>query len=595
VGDYEIEILGKQTNVELSQDEVRVLRGETMIVHIKKIPAPKKDAAAAIEVGGGAEPVPSAKRAPAHQPQDSAFLAFFRNGGWQHWYVRPIEAMADSGVAMAHSGATVRGAAIQGKVSGDLEFSYTFRGTREQGSELLGRLMGELASIAKDRGAAIVRPSQQDEREDVGRIGFSFDYDAIEEQGARKDGRVRVYFDDLKPADDDLDAQRGYIYLAIAEEAPDPTTASAQLRLFRQLEGNSQAVQAIELTPDGSRLISAGAGEILVRDTTTWDVVQTLKTERLRTRAIAIGSRADRLATGGQDGWLEIWDLESGQRLAQHDLGQGWIEYMDWSPDGKSIVLKCRDAGGYLVWDAATRQIVRSFEESGQAFVFSPEGKWLAAGERLHGAVKIFDAATGRVRLRLVHHTRKDRVRALAFSPDGRIVLTGADDGDAKLWDAETGDLLETFRHDGGVHAAVFLPDSRRFVTGSKETRSLHLWSLTGRLLGGASDVEVGERGMATTPDGRHIITALPHFQLPAGPGVPGMIQIWQLPESGESPECYGNSPRASLASATRWTPSITAAVRMSSLSRWERTRVRWKASVITSCSRWLICSSVQL
>jgi WD40 repeat protein len=70
-------------------------------------------------------------------------------------------------------------------------------------------------------------------------------------------------------------------------------------------------------------------------------------------------------------------------------------------------------------------------------------------------------------------------VMSVAFSPDGRPVLTSSVDGDARLWSAATGDLVHrlsfhvatvsqaTFSPDGQLLAAAFAPDSRHFVVGT--------------------------------------------------------------------------------------------------------------------------------
>jgi WD40 repeat protein len=157
----------------------------------------------------------------------------------------------------------------------------------------------------------------------------------------------------------------------------------------------------------------------------------------------------------------------------------------------------------------------------------------LAAGERLSGSVKLFDVMTGKLAKSLEHHTRRDRVRALAFSPDRRFVLSGADDGLAKLWNVETGELLRTFEHGNNVHAGVFLPDGEHFLTSSKEGRSVVLWNIdSNQGVPVANNAETSEKGLELFPDGGKFITSHACFQLPAGPPRPGVIQLWRIPQN---------------------------------------------------------------
>jgi WD40 repeat protein len=99
-----------------------------------------------------------------------------------------------------------------------------------------------------------------------------------------------------------------------------------------------------------------------------------------------------------------------------------------------------------------------------------------------------------------------DKVRAVAFSPDGRTVLTGSEDGTARLWEAATGKEIATLRHASWVYAVAFSPDGRTALTGSQDG--------TARLWDAASGQErvilrhafyVG--AVAYSPDGRTVLT----------------------------------------------------------------------------------------
>ena len=64
----------------------------------------------------------------------------------------------------------------------------------------------------------------------------------------------------------------------------------------------------------------------------------------------------------------------------------------------------------------------------------------------------------------------------MAFSPDGQRIVTGSDDGTAKLWEAATGRELLTLKgHKGGVTSVAFSPDGQRIVTGSRD-QTARVW-----------------------------------------------------------------------------------------------------------------------
>src|SRR5205807_33988 len=57
-------------------------------------------------------------------------------------------------------------------------------------------------------------------------------------------------------------------------------------------------------------------------------------------------------------------------------------------------------------------------------------------------------------------------VFSMAFSPDGKVLLTGCWDGTACLWDVATGHRLRALEHAKAVCAVAFSPDGKTVLTG---------------------------------------------------------------------------------------------------------------------------------
>ncbi|MCS7022758.1 MAG: WD40 repeat domain-containing protein, partial [Gemmataceae bacterium] len=69
-------------------------------------------------------------------------------------------------------------------------------------------------------------------------------------------------------------------------------------------------------------------------------------------------------------------------------------------------------------------------------------------------------------------------VTPVAYSPDGRRIVTGSGDDTAKVWDAGSGQLLLTLSgHTAWVESVAYSPDGRRIVTGSAD-KTAKVWEL---------------------------------------------------------------------------------------------------------------------
>ncbi len=111
---------------------------------------------------------------------------------------------------------------------------------------------------------------------------------------------------------------------------------------------------------------------------------------------------------------------------------------------------------------------------------FSPDGKWLAAGES-NGSIQIWEIANSRKLMTLHHHT--SWVWSVVFAPhphdpEQQILVSVSDDYQVKLWDLQTGSLLRTLLgHQRSVNALALSPDMRWIATGSQDA-TIRLWDL---------------------------------------------------------------------------------------------------------------------
>jgi len=136
---------------------------------------------------------------------------------------------------------------------------------------------------------------------------------------------------------------------------------------------------------------------------------------------------------------------------------------------------------------------------------FSSDGRQIVSGSD-DKTIKLWDASTGSLIRTFSGHTYF--VTSVAFSPDGRQIVSGSNEGTIKLWDASTGSLIRTFLgHSEGLSSVAFSPDGRQILSGSWDN-TIKLWDAsTGSLIRTFLGHSEGVLSVAFSPDGRQIVS----------------------------------------------------------------------------------------
>ncbi len=215
--------------------------------------------------------------------------------------------------------------------------------------------------------------------------------------------------------------------------------------------------------------------------------LRTLRGHESTVRSVAFSPDGRQILTGSQDNTAKVWHAETGSELLTLKGHTGSVLSGAFSPDGRRIVTGSFD-GIAKVWDAASGRELLTLKGH-KAYDFSGE---------MH-------PANGWIRAPLTFHIGS--VLSVAFSPDGRRIVTGSNDKTAKVWDSETGRELRTLNCPGGVRSVAFSQDARRIVTGLPDNTA-KVWDMESdrellTLKGHTRQIN----SIAFSPDGRRIVT----------------------------------------------------------------------------------------
>ncbi|MEU4765640.1 hypothetical protein AB0H12_20530 [Actinosynnema sp. NPDC023794] len=237
-----------------------------------------------------------------------------------------------------------------------------------------------------------------------------------------------------------------------------------------RLTGDAGAVLDVAFSPDGNTLVTGGADRIAV----VWDVathtrLATLAGHTEVINGVAFSPDGRTLATTSHDSTTVLWDTANWSPRAQLTGHSGWVRSATFSPDGRTIATASSDSTVRL-WDTATgapqNTLTGHLDTQFNGVAFSPDGRTLAftSGEN---TISLWNLDADANWARLAGHANK--VRALAFSPDGHALVT-ADTDTVLFWDTDADEtarrICDTFKHDlTDAEWKQFVPDLPRTKT----------------------------------------------------------------------------------------------------------------------------------
>jgi WD40 repeat protein len=282
------------------------------------------------------------------------------------------------------------------------------------------------------------------------------------------------------------------------------SSADSMIRIFSKNSGKLTGrikqpcgVSYMDLSPD-NKLIATGGFDSKIRIYRVEDgsLLHTLSGHKGSVWTVAFSADGKRVASSGDDAVIRIWDVEKGVEL-QKLLGHKRIVWsVKFSADGNYLASSSFDFS-FRIWDLSNGTVVWDNKEHRETVVdlaFSHNGSILVTTSD-DKTIKSWDWKNKKL---LKTMSVPEHVQAVAFSPDDKWIITGGRDKpligeflqvifgnseynkgvSARLWNIETGELLQTFTsHSNDVQDVAYSHDGNHIATASAD-HSMEVWRI---------------------------------------------------------------------------------------------------------------------
>lgn len=230
-----------------------------------------------------------------------------------------------------------------------------------------------------------------------------------------------------------------------------PAQPSKAERGEHQAEFRSLA--ACETDPTSDKVLVASGGDSI--DTYAVPSGKQLGNRQLDASSIAVSSDGSVVAVG-VGSKVSVFATSDWKKLATLSV-KGTVHTLRYAPTGQLLAVGFW-RGGVQLWDTKTQTLVRTLSTEGNSeqMSFSPDGRWLGVavwGSGQQTRVQLWDVSTGSEVNSLDGHN--SNVWGVAFSPDGRFLVSGDTSGDVRVWKVAGWQNCLQLKASGGQQVAI--------------------------------------------------------------------------------------------------------------------------------------------
>ncbi|MEK6324291.1 MAG: WD40 repeat domain-containing protein [Acidobacteriota bacterium] len=286
------------------------------------------------------------------------------------------------------------------------------------------------------------------------------------------------------------------------------------------LQGSLNQLSQAVFSPDGSRIVSAVGNDLKVWDGLTGAEIARLESHKDSIRMAVFSPDGERIVSASKDETLKLWDAANGSLIATLVGHKRAINACAFSLDGNRVV-SAADDSTLRVWDIKGRPlaILLGHRFRVHACAFSPDGLRIVSGGD-DKTIKIWDGRIGDAdatvtgcRLTpdgkllvagwLNSMSADGEVTDCKFSPDGKLLFALGRSSGPAVWDWDAGVKVATLGKSGGV--CCFSPNGR-YVASGFEDGTITIWSLPGLEEVYSNKLDDGVVSITWSADGRRLL-----------------------------------------------------------------------------------------
>lgn len=236
-------------------------------------------------------------------------------------------------------------------------------------------------------------------------------------------------------------------------------------------EGHTGSVASVFFSPDGTQIISGSDDKTVC----VWDarsgrrLVGPLEGHEYKVLSVACSHDGSHIISISYEGTLIIWDARTRQRKFGPVGGFSDVQAVAYSAHGSPLIISGSRGPTIRVWDSHSMKLVLEMSEnrfeSVDSIACSPDGAYIVSS--YYRTIHVWDVPKKKLALSLQGH--QDEIRSVAYSSDGKYIVSGSSDTTVCIWNAQDGrmEVGPIKGHTTSVNVVAYSPDGAHVASGS--------------------------------------------------------------------------------------------------------------------------------